>query len=111
MATMEQCEAALHTLAERMATASQGRDTSEFRRTVSCRVPDLSGEFRAQLEDGTLHDIVEGEAPDAQITLTASSDDLVALTNGELAFTTAWATDRLKIDASFMDLMKLRSML
>lgn len=111
MATMEQCAAALHTLAERMAAASQSGDTSGFSRVVSCQIPDLSGGFTARLEDGTLHDIAEGEDPDAQITLTASSDDLVALATGELAFTTAWATDRLKIDASFMDLMKLRSML
>ena len=82
MATMEQCAAALHTLAERMAAASQSGDTSGFSRVVSCQIPDLSGGFTARLEDGTLHDIAEGEDPDAQITLTASSDDLVALATG-----------------------------
>lgn len=111
MTTMEQCAAALHTLAERMAAASQGSDTSGFSRAVSCQIPDISGGFTARLENGTLHNIAEGDDPDAAITLTVNSEDLIALTNGELAFTTAWATDRLKIDASFMDLMKLRSML
>lgn len=111
MATIQQCEAALESLAQQMATSSHGKNVGGFKRAVSCQIPDLGTGFRAQLADGTLHEITEGADPGAQITLTASSDDLVAITSGELGFTTAWATGRLKIDASFSDLMQLRALL
>ena len=38
-----------------------------------------------------------------------SSDDLLALVNGGLKVPAAWATGRLKIDASMMDLLRLKS--
>lgn len=83
-------------------------------RRLSCRVPDLDVTFVGQLRDGTLHDVVpaEGGQPvEAQVRLTVSSDDLVALTDGRLSFATAWARGRLKIEASMMDLLRLRTLL
>ena len=40
-----------------------------------------------------------------------SSDDLVAMTNRELSFAHAWATGRVRLDASFRDLLRLRALL
>ena len=39
------------------------------------------------------------------------SDDLIALTDGELDFAKAWLSGRIKVEASVRDLLKLRSML
>ncbi|KDN82466.1 hypothetical protein KCH_57590 [Kitasatospora cheerisanensis KCTC 2395] len=50
-------------------------------------------------------------AAKADIRLTTTGDDLVALVDGRLPFPTAWATGRLKLDASFLDLLRLRSLL
>ena len=83
-------------------------------RRLSCRVPDLDVTFVGQLRDGSLHDLYtaeDGAAVEAQVRLTVPSDDLVALTDGRLSFATAWARGRLKIDASMMDLLKLRTLL
>ena len=41
----------------------------------------------------------------------ANSDDLVALLNGELPVASAWASGRVKLDASFLDLVKLRKLM
>lgn len=109
MATIEECRAALEKLAAGIARRTGGQ--GDLDRSVSCRISDLGTGFHAQLADGQLRDITDGENDDAQITLTTSSDDLVALTNGGLSFTSAWGSGRLKVDASFMDLLKLRSML
>jgi putative sterol carrier protein len=40
-----------------------------------------------------------------------ASDDLLALTAGELDFTRAWASGRVKMEASIRDMLKLRSLL
>ena len=47
----------------------------------------------------------------AQVRLAASSDDLVALVAGDLTLGAAWATGRLVVEASVLDLLRLRSLL
>jgi hypothetical protein len=109
VATLDECRVALDNLAGRLA-GSDGRH-SDFDRSLSCTVPDLGVTFSGQLAGGHLRDITTEPAPRAQIRLTASSDDLVALTTGELDFTPAWLSGRVKLEAGMRDLLKLRSML
>ncbi len=111
MATKERCEAALRNLAARL----DGLDPHTRRkhapdRSITCRFPDLGTSFSGWLHEGALRDIAEGGLPNAQIKLTMTSDDLLAVTEGRLAFPTAWATGRLKIEASLLDLLRLRSL-
>lgn len=108
MATIEECRAALGALASRIAAGQSG--SQDFDRTLSAAVTDLATTFSGRLEGGEVHDVTTEDRPRAQIRLTLSSDDLVALTRGELAVGSAWATGRIKIDAGFRDLLRLRSM-
>ena len=39
------------------------------------------------------------------------SDDLLAVTEGTLPFTTAWSSGRLRIEASMLDMLRLRAIL
>ncbi len=112
MATNEECEAALERLSERLAGVD-GDDVKQhtFDRTLSCHVPDLDTTFSGRLENGHIVGVTTEEAPRAQIRLTASSDDLVALTDGELDFGRAWLSGRVKVEAGVRDLLKLRTML
>jgi putative sterol carrier protein len=111
VATVEECEAAL----EQVVGLLQGADESVRQhaddRTVSCFVPDLDTVFSARLHEGSIVDLTTDGHPKAQIRLTISSDDLVALVNGELAFPQAFAHGRVRIDASLRDLFRLRSLL
>lgn len=112
MATQEQCRAALEELARRLSDV----DHDEKRRTVldrsvSCRLTDLGTTFSGELRDGQIVGLTTEPAERAQIRLTMSSDDLVALTAGELDFAKAWLSGRVKVEASMMDLLKLRSLL
>lgn len=109
MATVEECEQALRQLSATMAGAGSSADGLD--RSVSCRVRDLDVVFTGRLRDGTLRDVVQGETAKADIRLTTSSADLLRLVEGSLGFTTAWSSGRLKVDASFFDLLKLRKML
>ncbi|MBL7502603.1 SCP2 sterol-binding domain-containing protein [Frankia sp. CNm7] len=111
MADRKQCEAALRGLAARLeALAREGHPPNTPDRTIMCRIPDLGTSYVAQLRDGGLHDITEGNRA-AQITFTLSSDDLVAVTEGRLSVTSAWASGRLRVEASVRDLLRVRSLL
>jgi len=112
MATLAQCRTALEDLSARLHTVDDDdRKRHSFDRSLSCHVPDLDVTFSGQLQDGHIVDITTEPAPRAQIRLTASSDDLVALTAGDLNFGQAWLAGRIKVEAGMRDLLRLRSML
>ena len=110
MATLDECRGALESIAARLSAADDSvRRRHLADRTISCRVRDLDVTFTGRLADGRLADITTDAAPKAQIRLTISSDDLVALTDGRLS--SAWAHGKVRVDASVMDLLRLRNLL
>jgi hypothetical protein len=84
-------------------------------RSLSCRITDLEEVVLGRLNSGAVRDlqvVPEGpEVPKADIRLTMKSDDLVALTEGQLHFGTAWATGKVKLEAGLRDLLRLRKIL
>ena len=115
MASVEQCRRALLQLAERLAAVDPDvRARYVVTRTLACRVPDLDVFFLATLNDSGIDEVrcLDGsDTGGAQVRMAAASDDLVLLVEGELSPPVAWATGRLKVQASPMDLLKLRSLL
>lgn len=109
MATAEQCEAALHTLGQQMAANESAGRRASFDRRLSCTIRDLGVVFTGHLTGGRLLDIGQAEHADGQVRLDLSSDDLLGLVEGRLTVPAAWASGRLKIDASIMDLVRLKS--
>jgi hypothetical protein len=113
MATKNECAAALNRLAEKLGGLDDDRRAkNDFERTVSCTVPDLGVAFHGRMKEAQLKDVVDyddvAQLPDAQIRLTIPSDDLLALVDGRLNFIQAWTAGRIKVSASFGDLLKLR---
>ncbi|MEX2290843.1 MAG: SCP2 sterol-binding domain-containing protein [Mycobacteriales bacterium] len=115
MATLQECVLALQGLAERLAAIDPDvRARHVVQRTLACRVPDLDVVFLATLDDDGISRLRCRDGADtegAQVRLVADSDDLVALVEGELSAPAAWATGRLKVQASPLDLLKLRALL
>src|SRR5688500_847666 len=112
MATVEECSAALHRLAEQLHGVDAPTRAKHIQdRDLACRVPDLDVVFRASFRSGDLCDIRPGAADGAHITVRVRSDDLIALAEGRLGFAGAWATGKVKVDASLTDLLRLRSLL
>jgi putative sterol carrier protein len=109
VATVEECEQALHTLAQRLADNEASRRKAGFDRSLTCTIRDLDVVFSGRLTDGRLVDIGRATTRDAQVRLTMTSDDLLALVDGQLKMASAWATGRVKIDAGVRDLVRLRS--
>lgn len=115
MATVQDCESALLSLADKLAAVDpEVRGKYVVTRTLACRVPDLDVVFLATLNDEGIAQLRchDGDDTDgAQVRVAADSDDLLALLEGELSPPVAWATGRLKVQASPLDLLKLRALL
>ena len=110
MATRADCEAAVHALVVRLSEVDpQLRSRYAVQRTVSCRIADLDVVFVGRLADDGLTDVHTERAERAQVRLTVSSDDLLALCDGRLGIGAAVATARLRVQAGPMDLLKLRT--
>ncbi|MEU9998029.1 SCP2 sterol-binding domain-containing protein [Streptomyces sp. NPDC050848] len=115
MATIEECRSALDRLSDNLLRADgEVRSATALDRSLSCHITDLDTTFTGRLTDGRIQvrDTVQGPPPDkAQIRLAMTGDDLVAMVDGELNFAKAWASGRVRLEAGFRDLLKLRSLL
>jgi hypothetical protein len=112
VASMREVRKAMDDLGSHLAGADEKVRAQADDRTVSCRITDLDVTFRARLAGGELVDVTDTMTSESsQIRLTMSSDDLVDLVAGRLSFAHAWATGRVKLDASFRDLLRLRSLM
>ncbi|MDG9687303.1 SCP2 sterol-binding domain-containing protein [Streptomyces sp. DH18] len=115
MATMAECRSALRRLSDNLAAAEGDvRGTAALDRSLSCHIKDLDITFTGRLADGRIQvrDTVEGPPREkAEIRLAMTGDDLVALVDGELNFAKAWGSGRVRLEAGFRDLLKLRSLL
>lgn len=78
---------------------------------MSCYLTDLDTTLFGTLSEDGLVGVTEEPRPDAQVRVAVSSDDFIALCQGELAFTSAWTRGRVRIDASVKDLLRLRTFL
>src|SRR2546423_1460665 len=77
-------------------------------RTIQIDVPDLEISYWTELRDGRMGKLEQGEATEPNIKMRASSDDLVAMVNGELGLMKSYLSGRIRIDASLSDLLALR---
>jgi hypothetical protein len=115
MATTEECRAALEQLSANLAGAEGDvRAAAALDRSLSCRITDLDITFVGRLTGGRIQDVttVPGTpAEKAQIRLTTTGDDLVAMVGGDLNFARAWAGGRIRVQASLRDVLRLRSLL
>ena len=112
MATVDECREALTELASKLGDVDPDtRNRHVLNRSLSCEIPDLGVTFLGLLDADGLHDITTGSAKGAQVRLRMSSDDLIAVTKGEMNFAKAWVSGRIRVDASITDLMRLRTMI
>lgn len=114
MATADECREALETLVGRIAEMNPEDRAAQFpERTMSARVPDLGIVFVTRLGPHGADPVQEaapGDRP-AQVRFTANSDDLVWIAEDLARFARAWLTGKLKVEASFLDLLQLRRFL
>jgi hypothetical protein len=88
------------------------RSAVPTRKVLRCLVPDLGTAWFSVVDNG--HVSPPSETPPdgpADITLRVGSDDLVDLVEGRVTFLSAFTSGKVKVDASIVDLLRLRSLL
>jgi hypothetical protein len=112
MATVREVEAVLADLLARFGQVDPStRSLLPSRRTIEARCPDLDLVRHAQWIDGELVVLEEPPPRRADIRVSVKSDDLMAIANGDMTFSRAYAANRIRLDASMTDLLRLRAML
>lgn len=115
MATTQECLGALERLSDNLANANGDvRSAAALDRSLSCHVTDLDTTFTGRLQDGRIEVTATLPGPPrekAQIRLAMAGDDLVAMVDGDLNFARAWASGRIRLEAGFRDLLRLRALL
>ena len=113
MATKIEVERQLGVLLARLdGNEASVRSAIPSRKVLRCLVPDLGAEWYSVVEHGRVSP--PSEVPPngrADITLRVGSDDLVDLVEGRISFLSAFSSGKVKVDASFFDLLRLRSLL
>jgi predicted lipid carrier protein YhbT len=112
VASLDECEAAVRSLVAMLAEVEPDiRASYVVDRTVSVRVSDLDVTWSGRLSLDGITELTDVDDAKAQIRLTVGSDDLIALTEGRLSVPTAFATGRIRVQASPRDLLRLRTFL
>lgn len=112
MASEGECEKALRSLADLLAAVDpETRSKYVLDRTASLRLSDLGVTWSGRLCEEGLVDLTTEQDVRAQIRLTVASDDLIALVEARLAVPTAFATGKLRVQASPFDLLRLGAFL
>ena len=113
MASKAEVQKQLEILFKRLGENSDSvRAAIPDRKVLRCHVADLGADWYSVVENG--HVSQPSEAPPngrADITLRVGSDDLVDLIEGQQSFLSAFTSGRVKVDASIMDLLRLRTLL
>jgi len=114
MASAEECREALTNLTARLGEMNPEDRSSFFsNRTFSCHVTDLGMTFVTRITDHGAEPIKEAgpDEPQADIRLTASSDDVISLSATPANIARMWMAGRVKVQASLRDLLALRRLL
>src|SRR5687768_14135137 len=74
MATVDECRNVLEKMAGKVAKKSGELDLEDgFERTLAVEITDLGQTFSAKLAGGKLADLLEGDAPDAEVRILLAS--------------------------------------
>lgn len=79
-------------------------------RVIQLAVPDDAG-WWFHIMDGKLHEVQKGDHPRPDAVVTVHKPDLLAVFNGEMKAMQAYLTGRVKVKASFSDLLFAKSLI
>jgi hypothetical protein len=115
MATKREVERKLRELIKRLDQADGDlrvslADALPDSRVVEVTVPDLEATYWTELSRGRMGRLHVGAPPEAAIRVEAPSDVLVELVDGHRSLFSSYLGGKVKIEASFSDLLRLRKL-
>jgi hypothetical protein len=114
VASKTEVEKQLRVLLGRLAENQESvRSAIPERKVLRCRVTDLGTDWHSVIEAGQVSPPSQTPPDDGRvdITLRVGSDDLVDLIEGRLSFLSAFTSGKVKVDASIVDMLRLRALL
>jgi predicted lipid carrier protein YhbT len=112
VATVAEVEAVLADLLARFGQVDSGtRAVLPNRRTIEARCPDIDLVHYAEWRDGELTVLDQAPPRRPDIRVTVDSDDLMAIAEGRMSFSRAYTANRIRLEASMTDLLRLRAVL
>lgn len=82
---------------------------ADYERDIAFKFED-DGNYHMTLSDTELSQVKEGSLEDSDITVTSTSETLEKLLSGDLKPMKAYARKKIKVDASFSDMLKIKDM-
>ncbi len=114
VATKRQVETKLRQLIGRLHGADEGVEALAKAlpeaKVIEVVVPDLDQTYWTKLEHGRMGPLHPGAPDRADIRLEAGSDVLVEIVDGERSLFSSYVAGRVKVEASFADLLRLRKL-
>ena len=111
MASQAQVERTLKDLLKRLKGADFGERSLPEARVIVAAITDLDLHYRGTLSGGRISGFVQDEdSAGADVLITVSSNDLVALSEGRLSPVFAFLSGRLRVDADARDMLLLRQL-
>jgi hypothetical protein len=114
VATKREVEAKLRELIGRLDAAEDGVEALARAlpepKVIKVEVPDLGETYWAELAAGRMGKLRRGVPPAADIRVRADSDELVQMVDGKRSLFSSYIGGRVKVEASFADLMRLRKL-
>jgi hypothetical protein len=112
VASVEEVEQVLAELLQRLGHVDEStRALLPTRRTIEARCPDLDLVRHAEWRSGEIVLIDDAPPRRSDIRISVRSDDLLDIVSGELPFGRAYASNKVRLDASMTDLLRLRAVL
>lgn len=112
MASVEEVEQVLSELLQRLGHVDDStRALLPSRRTIEARCPDLDLVRHAEWRSGQIVLLDDAPGRRSDIRISVRSDDLLDIASGELTFGRAYTENKIRLDASMTDLLRLRAVL
>jgi hypothetical protein len=113
VATKDEVSRAIERLMARLdGNEANVRSAIPGRKVMGCRVLDLDTEWYSVIEDGRVSPPTETPPPGEPVAvlLKVNSDDLIELVEERMSFMSAFLSGKVRVDASFTDLLRLRTL-
>jgi hypothetical protein len=113
VATKRQIESKLRELIKRLDQTEEGvsalSDVLPERRIVEVYISDLDEAYWTELADGRMGPLRQGPADEGpDVRLEVEGDDLIDIIDGRRSMFSSYVAGRMKVEASFADIMRLR---
>ncbi|HZD17990.1 MAG TPA: SCP2 sterol-binding domain-containing protein [Actinomycetota bacterium] len=116
MASVDEVQRKLEELIERLHGSDDElkaslRDSLPEARILHLHVTDLEADFWTELVDGHMGALHRGSPDEAHARIETDSDHFIDMVDGRLHLVSAFLSGKVRVDASFGDMMQLRKML